>query len=130
MTSRGDQRHHGEGRPRIPQPHRRQMSVQMVHGVEGQTVTPGDGLGGLDPHQQSADETGADGGRDGTQCLHVDVGLAQGLAYHDREPLHVSPAGHLGNHPAIALVDGVLGMDDIGQHLSTGSKDGRRGVVA
>ena len=71
MAARGDQGDHGKRSLPVGQPDGRQMAVQVVHRVERQPVSPGDGLGGLHAHQQRADESRPHGHGHRTQVAHA-----------------------------------------------------------
>ncbi len=89
------------------------MGLQMVDGDERFGLRHGDGLGGHDADQQSADQTGSGGCRHRVDVVERQAGLVQGLLDQAIEGIDMGARGNLGHNAAIGRMRGQLRQDDI-----------------
>ena len=90
------------------------VSVDVVHGHQGDAIGIGQGLGEVDTHQKSPDEAGVGGDGHRTHVGEGDARLVESLLGDAGDGLDVGAAGDFGNHAAVETVGLDLGGHDIG----------------
>ena len=130
MTTRGEEAHEGRLDRVGAEEERRDVSVQVVDGGEGQRQPPGKRLGCRQTDEQRAYESGAARRGHELDVAEGRVGIAESLLDHGRHELEMAPGCHLRYDAAERRVQLGLRRDDIGEHVSVAGDEGRCRLVA
>jgi len=104
--------------------------VQVVDRHERQAAPPGEGLGGGEPDEKRADQTGALRDRDGLEVVQAGLRPLERLADDRKHELEVPPRGDLGNDAAEARVQVRLRGRDRRPKLPVDGDERPGGLVA
>jgi hypothetical protein len=127
----GDHEHHRrQGQGAVVEDVGVDVGDQVVDPEQGPVKGQGVGLGRRHPDQQRPGQAGADGDR---HRVHVgQPGPAEGAGLLDRrmQQVDMGPRGHLGDHAAVAGVQGLLVGEHVGADQPAVGDQGDAGLVA
>ena len=105
------------------------MSLQVIDRDQGEAVGEGDTLGHVHPHDERGGQARAVRHGNRRQVGPRYLGVAQCLLDHRNDPPDMLAGRQLGHDTAKALVQHLLGEDDVAQNVATTSDHCSRRLV-